>query len=460
MIKKMRSQLIITFYRLCHDRHAAILPIFGLMVILLVVVAGAAIDVTRVVSAREKLSYAIDAAALSVASDLSTSVMTDAQITQRIADSFRANLSNAEFLDKAVENLDFVVDSNEGTIVVSSSATLDNYFIDFGGYALDAIGPETFSFGTSAQVSYSRFDVELALIVDVTGSMGGDMNTLREASQGVVDILLPADLDEDDAKVRISLVPYSQGVNLGSYANKVMGGEHYPVSGVCVTEREDYGIYDVEFTDASYNYFIDADPPPKETFFGSGTNRCSSSSRLVPLSKNRNTLTTAIAALRADGATAGQTGAIWGWNSLSPNFANVWPSESVPAAYTNDEVLKFAIMMTDGDNNRHYYQTDRSCNRWGWCTYYDPEAWFETSRGSSGYNGESSQRHREYCEAMKDAGIEIFGVYFGSNTNSTGSRNMQSCASDGNYYQATSAAVLIQAFANIAKKIQQIVLSK
>ncbi|MGS4887230.1 pilus assembly protein TadG-related protein [Roseibium sp. MB-4] len=450
--------------KLNRNQDGSILPIFGAMVLVLVVIGGAAIDISRAVNAREKLAYAIDAAALSVATDLSTSALSDAQIKTRIENSFRANLGDAEFLDQAIENLSFVIDDDEGTVTVTSAASLNNYFIDIGGFGKEALGPDAFNFGTSAEVNYSRFDVELALIVDVTGSMSGDMATLREASQAVVDILLPEDLEKEEAKVRISLVPYSQGVNLGSYASKVMGGEYYPVAGYCVTEREDYGPYRVRYTDAAYNYYIDANPPPRETFFGDGgnygsTNRCPASSQLIPLTNDRDLLTPAIAALQATGGTAGQTGAIWGWNTLSPNFANVWPTESVAATYTNTEVLKFAIMMTDGDNNRHFYQTDQRCN-WYTCWNYDPKVWVETGSGSGGYNGTSSQRHREYCDKMKDAGITVFGVYFGNNSNSVGARNMQSCASPESYYQASSRDGLIQAFSNIAKKVQNIYLSK
>ena len=460
MKNNLRSHVTSAFTSLCRDQKAAVLPIFGLMVIFLVVVAGAAIDISRVVNAREKLSYAIDVAALSVATDLSTSALSDAQIKARLEASFRANLADAEFLEKAIENLNFDVNSNQGTVSVTSSAALDNYFIDMGGYGIKAFGPEAFSFGTSAQVSYSQFDVELALVVDVTGSMSGDMGTLRTASKAVVDILRPADIDEKDAKVRISLVPYSRGVNLGSFASKAKGGDFYAVSGKCVTEREDYETFKVKFTDTTYNYYEVSAPPPKETFFGDGTSgRCPSRSEMIPLTKDRDKLKEAITDLSAGGATAGQTGAIWGWNSISPNFANLWPAESAPAAYTDDNVLKFAIIMTDGDNNRAYDLVDRQCYRWG-CVDYDPPRWQETSRGASGYRGTASVRHREYCKGMKESGIEVFGVYFGSNNSSTGARNMQSCASTGNYYQASSSQDLINAFANIAKKIQQIYLSK
>ncbi|WP_428672679.1 pilus assembly protein TadG-related protein [Roseibium sp.] len=445
------------------------MPVFALMVIFMVVIFGAAVDVTRTVNAREKLSYALDAGALAVASELSTSVLTDAQILQVLTDSFRGNLDGASFMEKAIDNLDFTIDSDNGIVTVTSSATLNNYFIDIGGYMQKSLGPETFSFGAKSQVTYSRFNVELALVVDVTGSMSSsDMRTLRAASTSAVNILLPEDTPEKDAKVRISLVPYSQGVNLGDYASKVKGGDFYSVSGNCVTERQDYKNYEVMLTDATYDYYLDANPPPIQTFFGGGSSNCSSTSKMVPLTRDRDTLLPAIAALTDKGGTAGQTGIAWGWYSLSPNFANVWPEASIPAAYSDSETLKFAILMTDGDNNRYYryVETEEKCGwsysrgSWRWrCQDVEVNDWKEQSE-SENYDNTSSTRSRALCEGMKDAGIEVFGVYFGTSNSSAGAKNMQSCASEGNYYQASSSDELVQAFANIARKIQAIYLSK
>jgi len=475
--------------KLNRNQDGSILPIFAGMVLVLVVIGGAAIDISRSVNAREKLAYAIDAAALSVATDLSTSALSDVQIKQRIENSFRANLADAEFLDQAIENLSFVIDDDEGTVTVTSFAGLNNYFVNIGGLGKDLLGPDAFNFGTNARVNYSRFDVELALIVDVTGSMRGDMPALREASTDVVNILLPEDQDQSEAKVRISLVPYSTGVNLGVYADVVKGGAYgFADSSDCVTERQDYDdgteLYDVKYTDSAYNYYTKSNPPPKATFYGDGSNDgCSSDSVMIPLTDDRDELIDAIEDLEADGGTAGHTGAIWGWNVLSPNYANLWPAASVPAAYNDDNILKFAIMMTDGDNNRAFdlplteYKKvgEENCRwvwrngGWRWRCYdiYDwvdiPESeleWEVNSDTGKGYSNEASVRHRAYCTAMKDAGIEVFGVYFGSNNSSTGARNMQNCASSGNYYQASSYEGLKQAFSNIAKKIQSIYLSR
>jgi len=456
--------------RFGRDQNASILPIFGLMVIMLVAISGAAYDITRTVNAREKLSYAIDAAALSVAADLSTTVMSDSEITEALENSFRANLSQDEFLDDVIVNLNFDVDSDNGVIAVCSSAMLSSYFIDFGGYGKEALGPSVLGFGTCGSVTYSRFDVELALVLDVTGSMRNDMDTLRDASDGLVDILIPEDTDEDDSKVRISLVPYSQGVNLGTYADKVKGGDFgYSDGSDCVTERQDYDDgtdeYEVKLTDIRYDYYDETEPPPAGTFFGGDSWGCAADSEMIPLTADRDALIDAIEDLEASGWTAGQTGVVWGWNSLSPNYSHVWPSDSEPEDYDNEDVLKFAIIMTDGDNNRYYEftETESQCVRWRWgrCRQYEDvtvNRWDEIGEGES-YNNTSSTTQRDLCDAMKDEGIEIFGVYFGTSNTSAGSRNMQDCSSDGNYYQATNSSELINAFSNIAKKIQQIYIS-
>ncbi|WP_415714881.1 TadE/TadG family type IV pilus assembly protein [Roseibium sp.] len=452
-MSRFSSRFVQNFQRfLIRDQEGAVLPLFGIMVIMMVVIAGIAVDVSRSVNAREKLSYALDAAALSVAADLSTSIMSDDEIKTALEDSFRANLSSAEFLDEAIENLSFDVDPDNGLITVDSSATLNNYFIDIGGYMKSALGPETFSFGTSSQVAYSRYDVELTLVVDVTGSMSGHINDLKNASESVVDILIPE--GTTDGKVKISIVPYSVGVNLGSYASTATGG----LSTRCSTERDGSNKY----TDVSYNVEPMGD--------GSGTYRSQdcSDSEIQPLTDNRNTLLSSISALETDGYTAGQTGIGWGWYTLSPNWNNLFTGNSAPADYSDTETLKFALIMTDGDFNTYYdleTLTKKQCKKKknkgeynGSCKKGKNDYWIEKS--GWGYWGESSQRAISLCDAMKTKDIQMYTVYFGSNNNSDGAKVMKACADSGNYYQASSSSALVGAFANIAKKIQQIYISQ
>ncbi|EEE43836.1 TadE/TadG family type IV pilus assembly protein [Roseibium alexandrii] len=465
----MIKALISKFNR---NQDGSILPIFAGMVLVLVVIGGAAIDISRAVNAREKLAYAIDAAALSVATDLSTTVLRDNQIKTRIENSFRANLSDAEFLDQAIDNLDFDVDSNAGTVTVSSSAGLNNYFLNIPGFGKDGLGPDVFNFGTSAEVNYSRFDVELALVVDVTGSMAGDMGALRDAAEEVVDILIEDDASNSASKVRISLVPYSQGVNLGSYASTVTNGSTSWRN--CVNEREGQQKY----TDAVYNY----DGTNSEYFhglqsyfiwdYGSSENWSSArddcpSSSLQPLTSDKNTLISDIRNLSSGGGTGGQTGVAWGWYTLSPNWTSLWPTDSDPEPYGNgtpdDDVKKFALIMTDGDFNAQYGKEERTtCTGRGRnrvCT--TNEYWVERYHRYSDYNDPPATRARTLCDAMKAENIEIFTVFFDTGGSAFGDDLMSYCASGSDYYyEADNKDELITAFSNIAKRIQQIYLSQ
>jgi len=446
-LNRLRSYLD----KLVADSSASILPLFGIMVILIIVASGAAVDITRAVNAREKLSYALDAAALSLAADLSTSLMDEDDIKLALEGSLRANLGDVEFLDEALENLTYKLEPDKGLLIVTSSASLDNYFIDLGGYMKEHIGPEMFTFGTNSQVTYSRYDVELAMVIDVTLSMKDEIGDLKTAAESAVDILIPE--GTTGGKVKISIIPYSQGVNLGDYAAKVTNN----LSSKCVTERDG----DEKHTDASYS----------EEYFGDGvgTKRgfgCSDA-KLVPLTDDRTTLLAAITALKVNGYTAGQTGIGWGWYSLSPNWSDLWPENSVPAAYDDDDVLKFALIMTDGDFNTHYdleTLTESECedlkddhDYLGTCKNGTNDYWLE--KAQSGYYGEASQRAITICDEMKDDKIEIYSIYYGDDSYSDAAKVMQECADEGNYYQASSSDKLIGAFSNIARKIQQIYIS-
>ncbi|WP_150523271.1 pilus assembly protein [Roseibium sediminis] len=443
------------FQKLKACERGSILPLFAGVLLILIVVAGAGADYTKALGYRQKVANAVDAAALTVATKLSKSVMTDAQIEQALQETFLANLSALGLEERSIASLDHTIDPTAGLLDVWSSIDVPMNFLGLGG-----IGPKVLKVQAATQVSYSSFDVELSLIVDVTGSMRYDMDTLKTASRGLVRILLPEEAEGEEAKVRISLVPYSEGVNAGQFANAVTDGG--AGSRNCVTERD--GAQ--KFTDVRYDYDPDRN---HHTFFGAGSNQCSSDSKLIPLTSDRAKLESAISRLSATGYTAGQTGIAWGWYTLSPNWSNLWPAESDPEPYSNKKNLKFAIIMTDGDFNRHYDRVwldeddceDRAddgyvtepCQR-GTAQYWYP-------RGSSGYWGASSSRARSTCDAMKAKNIIVYTVYFGNRPSSAGARVMQDCATtEATYFTASSAQDLISTFERIARSVQSIYLAR
>src|SRR5262249_39852347 len=75
---------------------------------------------------------------------------------------------------------------------------------------------------------------------------------------------------------------------------------------------------------------------------------------IVPLTADKTTLHTAVNNLVAKTSTAGHIGSAWAWYMISPNFANLWPADSQPAAYGTRDLLKVAVLMTDGLYNSPY----------------------------------------------------------------------------------------------------------
>ena len=443
------------FQKFTGCERGTILPLFAGVVLLFIVVAGASADYTKALGYRQKVANAVDAAALTVARKLSSSIMTDAQIESALRENFLANLSALGLEERSIASLDHTIDPSAGLLDVWSTIDVPMNFLGLGG-----IGPKVMKVGAATQVSYSSFDVELSLVVDVTGSMSSDMRTLKTASKSLVSILLPDETDKKESKVRISLVPYSEGVNLGAYANAVTDGGQG--SRNCVTERG--GAQ--RFTDIRYDYDPDRN---HHTFFGGGSNQCSSNSKLIPLTSDRKKLESAISRLSATGYTAGQTGIAWGWYTLSPNWRNLWPEESDPEPYSNKKNLKFTIIMTDGEFNRHYEQVwldEDDCEDEvddGYvtepCQRRSAQYWYP--RFSSGYWGASSSRARSMCSAMKEKNIMVYTVYFGNKPSSAGAKVMEDCAtSDDTYFNASSSQDLISAFERIAREIQSIYLAK
>lgn len=412
------------------ETRASILPLFGVLILLMIVIAGAGIDYGRAVMARSSIAHALDSAVLTVARELSVKLMTDAEIATAINKTFAANLESGGLTGISVAPITYSIDPTEGLVTAQTTANVPTNFIFMGG-----IGPDTIPVSVEAQSTYSLFDIELAMIVDVTGSMGSYTASLRTAAQAIVDILLPVGTDPSESKVRISLTPYSEGVNLGEYAAKITNNK--AGSRNCATER----MGEKKYTDASYNY-----AGAYSEYFGGGSNTCPSNPKIEPLTNKRDVLTTAISKLVPGGGTAGQTGILFGWYTLSPNWNNVWKNESQAAAYGADKLQKIALIMTDGDFNV-YYDKDAKGN---WKAY-----------GSSGLNGESSKRGKKYCDSMKAKDIRVYTVYFGTRSTSAGAKVMQYCATDaGTYFMATNSAALISAFQKIANQIQAIYLSK
>jgi Flp pilus assembly protein TadG len=154
--------------------------IFGLAAIPVVVAAGMAVDVTRAYMVKERLSAALDAASLAVGSE---GGLTAAELQTKLSNYFFANYpSTALGRNITVTPLTTTDNSN-----ASLSATIVNYqaqaTVDMSFMSL--VGVPSITVTTTAQ-THRGYGLEVALVLDNTGSMLCGTNDLASCGSGGV----------------------------------------------------------------------------------------------------------------------------------------------------------------------------------------------------------------------------------------------------------------------------------
>lgn len=235
----------------------------------------------------------------------------------------------------------------------------------------------------------------------------------------------------------------TEGCTYYYFPNADGGTATLPIT-TCVTER----------AGNPYN-----DQPPSATYVGRNyapsSNGCLENS-IVPLTSDKDDLHELAENLVAAGSTSGSLGVLWSWYMLSPNFGYVWPEESRPAPYRQANLLKAAIIMTDGEFNTVHYDGVVARNSGsGSGNGYD-------HHDSNAHNGDPYPQARAYCDAMKASttGIVVYTVGFGITAGSQAANVLTYCASaPENAYLASNGAALAAAFEQIARNISSLRLS-
>jgi Flp pilus assembly protein TadG len=181
--------------------------LFALACLVIFPVVGFAIDFSRVIVEKQKLQQATDAAALAAAHD---AFMTEDQ-RRAVVDAHLDALSEDLGRDVTYE---FAMDS-EGRISLVTHISVNTTIAKITGRDEVAVT-------VRSDALEGGSDIEVAMILDITGSMSGSRITaLKQASKDLVDIVV------DDVQTpyysKASMVPYSVAVNVGSYAATVRG---------------------------------------------------------------------------------------------------------------------------------------------------------------------------------------------------------------------------------------------
>ena len=416
--------------------------IMGATMTALALAAGFAVNIAQLHNVKSNLGQALDAAVTSTARDITTGKIEAKDARERVELFLGVNTDGDMIVGDRLVLDTLVIDKANSTVEATAHVDVDIYFPLFG------LSDQRRVSKTSAAV-YSDKKIEVAMMLDVTGSMGGQkIKDLKTAAKNALDAFLLGQ-DATKPRVRVAIVPYADAVNTGSlnnvvYAEKTfttteppkldapISASAYTAPDKCATERK--GTQ--QFTDASpYTAMVNRDYRLEFC----------PTAELKPLSADLNALRKTVDTFKADGFTGGHTGIQWTWYMLSNKWKDVLPKSAQPEVHDEKKVAKYAILMTDGE--------------------------FNTAFAGVGKKGEtrdqaplSRSKAERLCDAMRKEGIEIFSVGF-QLKEASAKGVMKNCATKDvssikHYYETSSGAELNQAFLEIARNIERLALTK
>jgi hypothetical protein len=336
--------------------------------------------------------------------------------------------------------------------------------------------------------------------MDTTGSMddsiGGGLDKIdaaRNAATSLLGILYGSETEIDN--LWIGVVPFAQAVNIGTgraswTSNVTMPSPGWGPSswGGCVEAREassrdttddppSVALFPKQYWAChnSYNPWYGNDNDNSHDNCGTSNNGhfgyktpLSVSTRgpnkycsmaITPLTRSRATVQAAINQM-TNANTYGNThivlGAVWGWRLISPRWRDLWGGEmdtnDLPLDYNTPLMDKAVIIMTDGDN------TISNSVR---------GAYGYLSEGKLGTTSQSTAESRlntrtgQVCTRMKNNGVLVYTIAFGTDIGSTAKTMLRNCASKTEYYfESPDAASLNQAFQIIGDSLANLRISQ
>ncbi|MCT4557025.1 MAG: pilus assembly protein TadG-related protein [Pelagimonas sp.] len=332
---------------------AGSLTIFAfVMLMMILLLAGASVDFTRYESTRAQLQNTLDRSVLAAA-DLDQKADPDKVVRDYMT---KAGLGDALTQITVDDGL------NYRTVTASGQREMDTVFLRMAG--MDTMTAPALS---AAEEKISN--VEISLVLDVSGSMAhnGRIGNMKDAAEEFIETVVQPAVD-GSGLTTVSIVPYNSAVNLGAQTGPYWNIENtHAYSHCAMFDNSDFmsvpiddslplrrmGHFDI-YTSGEYTSRV---PVPLCGGRDSGS--------VVVHSSDKPTLLDRIGDLDAYGGTAIHVGLKWGAALLDPSSRPVVHSmaqagyiapdaENRPASYSDPEAIKFIVVMTDGANTSEY----------------------------------------------------------------------------------------------------------
>jgi len=492
-------------------RRGSIALMAALLSLPLLAALGVGIDLARAFLVHSRLLTAIDSAALAGARSI-----TSAGVVTEAKGYFWANFdrvsasSNIGYMNALVRVLEVGVTSNQVTVEARAELPTSGF--------LKLIGIDTIPLRVSNAARRGGNGIELALVLDTTGSMGAaNMAALREAATSLVEIVFGR--EETIPNLWVSVVPYTASINIGPgrtdwllggsldqsrYLNRAWAG--------CVEARHQNGNDENDATPAMAPFRPFRYPSTLGVYPVAGDNDWASNTiteqdqirlpentargpnlgcglSILPLNASKTQIRAKIAELVQvyRGGTTINLGMQGGWFTLSPRWRGLWGGDArLPLDYRQPNARKVLVLMTDGNNEWYDYPNgapglsssapnNANHSRFAETVDADVTGYGRLSENRLGIvmpaggtvaqrrtntiqamRNELDARTTRLCTRIKDAGITVYTITFNLNTASTQAL-FRNCASRPEYwFNSPDQAALLGAFRTIGEQLAQI----
>ncbi|MEM9247783.1 MAG: vWA domain-containing protein [Pseudomonadota bacterium] len=355
---------------------------------------------------RANLQNTLDRAVLA-ATDLDQTIDAEDVIADYVK---RAGLEGA-LTDASVENgINFRTSSAEAAVTMNTIFTpgIDRWDVDAESRAIESIT-----------------DVEIALVLDNSGSMGWSnnyrLNLLKPAAKTFVDTVTRPIDGIQNGSVTVSIVPFSTQVNAGPLlADELSFSDQHTYSHCARFEEGDYGSTAISGStslERAGHFDIFTWDEPVDTF--GVVCPFDSSRHITPWAREADVLKAQIDAMWAGGNTSMDVATKWGASLLDPAMAPVFnslsdqtdsgiidPLGSQPFAYERENTLKVLVVMSDGQNTdefrlRDAYRSGKSP------VFEDPttgeQSYFDEDRSNNPYYSLTDSTWRSSPDGGSDA---------------------------------------------------------
>jgi Flp pilus assembly protein TadG len=474
--------------RLIRDERGSLLPMVAGSMLMLTGAAGMAIDGARMFYVKDVLQKSLDSAGLAAGH-----AMTVENMENDAREFFNANVGSISGMVTTSNMLVDISDDNE-LITLTASATVEATFMRIFGY-------EAITVSASTEVTRETRGMELVLVMDNTGSMRHDdkITTMKTAATDLIEVVYGD--DEVNTNLWAGVVPYITHVNVGSAnydwlsdsGKDRVDNEYYGTTWKgCLEARADgEDETDTPPSDIPFEPFYWQDTDPYQKYHkkwgwywvdrdnnwiddGTGTvtiNEVNASgalgpnrgcaSEITPLVAEKSKILNAIDVMEpwSFGGTAANYGLVWGWRVVSPRWRGFWSGSpaGLPLDHDTPYMDKVIVMLTDGVNELISQDSEL-----GGSDYTAFGRLDDFGYGSiSAARDEFDDRFDRICQNIKQDGILIYTITFGSTPDEDTQSAYRTCASNpAFYFHAPTADSLTDAFNEIGRQLSNLRLSR